>query len=205
MGLLRPDLYTRMLDAMPADTIEFNSTVKEVKDEGNHVQLTFADGKIVKAGVLIGADGIDSFVRAHLWGDEPKRNHDLHIIGGFTFAEVPYTEVNECVLMHNRRVQGTYSTILSKGRIGHQWWVLEAWPDAKTPPVDLRKHARDLAEGFAGPLKGLINATELDIFQRWPIRDRVTLKKWSKGRISLEGDAAHATSPYAAYGAGMSI
>jgi 2-polyprenyl-6-methoxyphenol hydroxylase-like FAD-dependent oxidoreductase len=33
----------------------------------------------------------------------------------------------------------------------------------------------------------------------------VPLKRWSNGRITLAGDAAHATSPYAAYGAGMSI
>jgi 2-polyprenyl-6-methoxyphenol hydroxylase-like FAD-dependent oxidoreductase len=31
------------------------------------------------------------------------------------------------------------------------------------------------------------------------------LKQWSKGRTTLLGDAAHPTSPYAAYGAGMSI
>ncbi len=34
---------------------------------------------------------------------------------------------------------------------------------------------------------------------------RSYLDRWSKGRITLAGDAAHATSPYAAYGAGMSI
>jgi len=37
------------------------------------------------------------------------------------------------------------------------------------------------------------------------LRDRPALKQWSKGRVTLAGDAAHPTSPYAAYGAGMSI
>jgi 2-polyprenyl-6-methoxyphenol hydroxylase-like FAD-dependent oxidoreductase len=50
-----------------------------------------------------------------------------------------------------------------------------------------------------------VDATTDDHVQRWVIRDRVPLKQWSKGRITLAGDAAHATSPYAAYGAGMSI
>jgi 2-polyprenyl-6-methoxyphenol hydroxylase-like FAD-dependent oxidoreductase len=40
------------------------------------------------------------------------------------------------------------------------------------------------------------------------LRDRPALKQWSNGRATLVGDAAHPTSPYAAYaayGAGMSI
>ncbi|WP_370447517.1 FAD-dependent monooxygenase [Geodermatophilus sp. TF02-6] len=35
--------------------------------------------------------------------------------------------------------------------------------------------------------------------------DRPALEQWSKGRATLVGDAAHPTSPYAAYGAGTSI
>lgn len=104
VGLLRPDLYTRMLDAMPPNTIEFSKNVAEIQDKGGHVDLTFADGETIVAGVVIGADGIDSFVRAHLWGAKPKRNHNLHIIGGFTFDGPPDALVNECVLMHNRYV-----------------------------------------------------------------------------------------------------
>ena len=35
------------------------------------------------------------------------------------------------------------------------------------------------------------------------MRDRKALKQWSKGRATIIGVAAHPTSPYAAYGAGM--
>jgi 2-polyprenyl-6-methoxyphenol hydroxylase-like FAD-dependent oxidoreductase len=40
---------------------------------------------------------------------------------------------------------------------------------------------------------------------RCEIRDRKPMRQWSKGRVTIVGDAAHPTSPYAAYGAGMSI
>lgn len=100
---------------------------------------------------------------------------------------------------------GTYTTILSSGHKGHQWWILQAWPDSKEALADLFEYALKLADGFPSTLKNLVEATEKTNLQRWPIRDRVPLQKWSKGRISLAGDAAHATSPYAAYGAGMSI
>jgi 2-polyprenyl-6-methoxyphenol hydroxylase-like FAD-dependent oxidoreductase len=205
VGLLRPELYKRMLAAIPDGVIEFDAQLNTIDERGDCVALTFANGQVVRAGILIGADGIDSCVRAHLWGSTPKRNHDLHIIGGYTFAAPPGAEAHECVLSHNRYVQGTYSSILSDGRLGFQWWLLEAWPDAKPAPESLPAHALKLAQGFPGPLADLVRNTPEANFQRWPIRDRVPLAKWSKGRITLAGDAAHATSPYAAYGAGMSI
>jgi hypothetical protein len=49
----------------------------------------------------------------------------------------------------------------------------------------------------------LIEATEPENLQRRPIRDRKPIKQWSSGRVTLAGDAAHPTSPYAACGAGM--
>ncbi|MEH0577986.1 hypothetical protein QBA54_26705 [Streptomyces sp. B21-108] len=41
---------------------------------------------------MTGADGIDSLVRRTLWGDSPKREHNLHIFGGYTFDESVETE-----------------------------------------------------------------------------------------------------------------
>jgi 2-polyprenyl-6-methoxyphenol hydroxylase-like FAD-dependent oxidoreductase len=84
-------------------------------------------------------------------------------------------------------------------------WFVEAWPDANDAPAKLHEHALELARGFQGPLADLVRATPESNMHRWPIRDRIPLPRWSKGRITLAGDAAHATSPYAAYGAGMSI
>lgn len=134
IGLLRPELYKRMLDAIPDGVIEFNSQVEDIEDCGDHVRLRFSDG-----------------------------------------------------------------------RDGTMWGIVEAWPDAKPAPEDLKSHAASRIPEFPDALKRLVQATAAQDIQRWPIRDRVPLKKWSKGRITLSGDAAHATSPYAAYGAGMSI
>ena len=102
-------------------------------------------------------------------------------------------------------MQGSWTSIRNKGRDGHQWWVLTATDPDAPAPADLKAAAAELAAGFPAPLPGLIAATEPENVQRWVLRDRKPLKQWSKGRITLCGDAAHATSPYAAYGAGMSI
>ncbi len=205
IGLLRPDLYRRMLAALPQGMLRTGQEVTGIEDRGDAVLLTLASGSTVSTPLLVGADGIDSTVRRHLWGDSPKRDHRLHLIGGYTFEPVPEARWGELPLTHTRTVQGTYSSILSDGRRGYQWWVLEAWDPSKPAPRDPLAHARELAAAFPGALPKLVAATGPDQVQRWPLRDRKPLKAWSKGRITLAGDAAHATSPYAAYGAGMSI
>lgn len=205
IGMLRPDLYRRMLAALPAGILQVDQDVASIADHGDHVELTMKDGSTRRTPLLIGADGIDSMVRAYLWGASPKREHRLHIIGGYTFDDVPEAEAGEAIIAHSRTVQGSYTAIRSEGRDGFQWWTLEACDPDAPAPGDLRSHARRLAERFGQPLTGLIDATTDDHVQRWVIRDRKPLKKWSRGRVTLAGDAAHATSPYAAYGAGMSI
>ena len=205
IGLLRPELYERMLAAIPDGVIRFSQQVDRIEQDERAVTLHFADGTTAEHDVLIGGDGIDSLVRRTLWGEEPKREHKLHIFGGFTFAEVEGTIPNKCVVSHNRTVQGSWTSIRHKGRDGHQWWVLTATDPDAPAPADLKASATALATGFPAPLPGLVAITPAENVQRWVLRDRIPLKQWSKGRITLCGDAAHATSPYAAYGAGMSI
>jgi 2-polyprenyl-6-methoxyphenol hydroxylase-like FAD-dependent oxidoreductase len=205
IGLLRPELYERMLAAIPDGVIRFGQQVEQIEQDERAVTLHFADGTTAEHDVLIGADGIDSLVRRTLWGDEPKREHRLHIFGGFTFEEVPGTTPNTCVVSHNRTTQGSWTSIRNKGRNGHQWWVLTATDPDAPAPADVKAVATQLAAPFPAPLPGLVAVTPPENVQRWVLRDRTPLKQWSKGRITLCGDAAHATSPYAAYGAGMSI
>ncbi|MDX3520489.1 NAD(P)/FAD-dependent oxidoreductase [Streptomyces scabiei] len=205
IGLLRPELYERMLAAIPPGALRFNQQVTRIEQDDRAVTLHFADRTTAEHDVLVGADGIDSLVRRTLWGDTPKREHRLHIFGGFTFTDVPGTEPNMCVLTHGRTVQGSWTSIRHKGRDGYQWWVLTATDPDAPAPSDLRAAATALAAEFPAPLPGLIDRTEPDDVHRWVLRDRPRLPQWSKGRATLVGDAAHPTSPYAAYGAGMSI
>ncbi|GAA4671688.1 MULTISPECIES: FAD-dependent oxidoreductase [Amycolatopsis] len=203
IGLLRPALYERLLAALPPGVLRVDCPVQTVEQDENGVSLALADGEVLEADVVVGADGIDSLVRRTLWGESPKREHHLHIFGGYTFDAT--AERGLCVVSHDRTVQGSWTSIRHQGRDGFQWWVLTAHDAAAEFTGDLHATATALAAGFAEPLPRLIAATPPEHLQRWVLRDRKPLKQWSRGRATLVGDAAHPTSPYAAYGAGMAI
>ena len=206
IGLTRPDLYERMVDALPPGILVGNKQVTGIEDEGDHVVVRFKDETSITTPLVVGADGINSVVRETVWGLPPIREHNLHVIGGFTFDLPAAVNSREAIIRHSRTVQASHTGIRSKGRDGSEWWVLQAWDAEKPAPADLKAHALSLAKEFPPQMAELIANTASEHIFRWPIRDRGDVPKvWSKGRVTFAGDAVHATSPYAAYGAGMSI
>ncbi|WP_425826824.1 FAD-dependent oxidoreductase [Streptomyces fractus] len=203
IGLLRPDLYERLVAALPPGVLRTECAVERIEQHEEGVRVHLADGGTHDADVVVGADGINSLVRRTLWGESPIRPHNLQLYGGFTLDGSVDAPRGQCVLTHSPTVQGAWTAIRSKGRDGFQWWVLHAHDIANPVPSDLHGAASRLAAAFPHPLPQLIAATDPVNVQSWPIRDRKPLKQWSSGRVTLIGDAAHPTSPYAAYGAGM--
>jgi 2-polyprenyl-6-methoxyphenol hydroxylase-like FAD-dependent oxidoreductase len=75
-------------------------------------------------------------------------------------------------------------------------------PDSGSTPV------RELLAGYAAPVPALLDRLEdsggAEIVQAGAIEE-VALEAWSSGAVLLFGDAAHATSPNMAEGAGMAF
>jgi 2-polyprenyl-6-methoxyphenol hydroxylase-like FAD-dependent oxidoreductase len=206
IGLTRPDLYERIVDAVPEGMIVGNKSAVGIEDEGDHVVVRFQDGTSITTPLVIGADGINSVVREKVWGLSPIREHGLHVIGGFTFDLPDGVSPRDAIIRHSPTIQASHTGIRSKGRDGSEWWVLESWDPDVSAPADLKQHAIGLAQEFPPTVAQLIRNTPAEHIFRWPIRDRGEVPTvWTKGRVTFAGDSVHATSPYAAYGAGMSI
>ncbi|MEV7966914.1 FAD-dependent monooxygenase [Sphaerisporangium sp. NPDC088356] len=77
-------------------------------------------------------------------------------------------------------------------------WRLESW----TADGDLSDFAREF-QTWDATLRQLVDAAPST--KRWALYDRSPLERWTSGRVSLLGDAAHAMLPFFAQGAGQAI
>jgi salicylate hydroxylase len=79
-------------------------------------------------------------------------------------------------------------------------WQAEGWSIPATVQEFL-----GLFDGFPEPVRELIAAIgELELF-KWGLRDREPLPAWTRGRVTMLGDAAHPMTPYLGQGACMAI
>ncbi len=79
-------------------------------------------------------------------------------------------------------------------------WELESWNE--------RGNHAELKRDFAGwhnDLQTLIDAMDPQACFKWALFDRPPLEQWSRGRMTLLGDACHPTLPFMAQGAAMAI
>ena len=153
---------------------------------------------------MVGADGINSFVRAALWGDAADPPSASASRGRLPFLDgAPPTEGASRTTGPRRAATPPSATKAARATSGG---CSRRATRRRTSPrtyTDFAPRARPALRRSAPVARS--SRPRREHLQRWEIRDRKPLKQWSKGRVTLVGDAAHPTSPYAAYGAGMSI
>ncbi|PXY22718.1 flavin-dependent oxidoreductase [Prauserella muralis] len=192
-------------------------------DAGEHgVSARFADPEgaardPVRCAVLVGADGIHSTVRATLFPEEgaPRWNGVQMWRGA---AEWPEFGTGRSMVIAGGTAAKLVVYPIAKGRAEGtnltNWAVCLMTGQDGTPPPSRQDWARladpadvtRLAARFGMPLldhTGLIRATR-ECFE-FPMCDRDPLPYWSRGRVTVLGDAAHPMYPMGSNGAGQAI
>jgi 6-hydroxynicotinate 3-monooxygenase len=202
----RGDFHALMIDSIPAGVLEYNKKLASVVDRGDLVHLTFADGSVEEADIVIGADGINSRIRDTLLGAEPP------IYSGyvghravFPIADVKGYAHDLCTKWwSDDRHMMVYFVTGKKDEIYYVTGVPEAtWDLSKSWVPSSKDEMRAAFDGWHGGVQSLIDATRE--VTKWPLLERNPLPIWSRGRLVLLGDACHPMKPHMAQGAAMAI
>ena len=204
----RADLHKVLIDAVkrsPLATLTTNCKVMSYEDRDDRVVVQTEAGASLEGAALIGADGLWSAVRSQLVGDgKPRVSGHIAYRGVIPLAKVPeHLWENNVVLWAGPKTHLVHYP-LHRGEVYnlvvvfHSSRYEEGW-DTYGDPAELR-------ERFAGQhhkvREFLAMANE---WKMWVLCDRDPISQWTKGNVTLLGDAAHPMLQYLAQGGCMAI
>jgi salicylate hydroxylase len=206
----RADLLEAISAAVPGGAVRLGRRCVKINgDDGQAgpAALTFADGEVVEADVVIGADGIHSLVRAAVTETPVPPTYS----GRCAFrALVPAREAPAFArspaqvlwlgpghhLVHYPVRAGELINLVAFAPAGS--YTTESWTATATVA-----EFRNEFEGWDPRLTALIEAAGVP--GRWALLDRQPLGRWSRGPVTLLGDAAHPMFPFYGQGAAQAI
>ncbi len=206
----RADLQNVLVNAVSERGIPLHlgHSIEDVQSGTRGTEFVLGNGQARNAALLIGADGIHSRIRERLWGRQNAR---------FT-GHVAWRLLIPSALLPADSIRPVASLWMGPGAHfvhyyvrGGNWlncvcvveqpdWREESW----TVPGD-KAELKKAFEGWHPQIGMLLAAADPGQCFRWALFDREPMPHWSKGSVTLLGDACHPTLPFLAQGAAMAI
>ncbi len=186
--LLRTSLINALARRM-TDAIMFDAEVVGFEANDDHVTIILGDGRKLIGDMLIGADGLHSRVRTQLLGREELSYAGYLVWRGI--ADGDFAGDTGTVWMGPARQFGCFPL----PHASTYWFACEKAPErAGYFSRSISEVLRVFAD-WAPPIGSIIQATPETSVLRNHIYEHSTLQRWSFGRVTLLGDAAHPAVP----------
>jgi len=205
LGIRRAELHRILLARLQALGVQVRlaSTVLSVEDrpENLALQVELDNGERLQASVLVGADGVRSQMRARLFGAiEP---HDTGFGVWRSIHRRPAQLVDKIMMMGVGKRLGIMP--ISQ----EQLYVYATTNEPGHPhydPASLHLTMREKFAEFGGPARMFLDDLRDPSQAFYTVVEEVRLPlPWSRGRITLVGDAAHASTPFMGQGGAMAM
>ena len=197
----RAELLEELAREVGPERLHLGRTCTGFEQDQDGVVARFHNGETARGDALIGADGLRSVVRTHLFGNQPVR------YSGYT----AWRAVVEFDGGHNQGIEETLGrgcrfgiVPMSRGRV--YWFATKNAAEGERDPEGRTKDVLSgLFRGWHEPIEALIAATNEGAILRNDIDDMDPLPRWLQGRVALLGDAAHPMTPNLGQGACQAI
>lgn len=221
----RAHLLEAMISRVPESMLNTGKKLTRIEwsDATSEYILTFLDGTTAKADIVIGCDGIKSFVRSHLgFADHPNYSGQMVYRGYVSYDDLSpkaALELKKTVVFRGKQRHVLTLPIGNEGsntaRVGIisfmteplESWVSESWM-AKAPVDMLAEHVvgwtdtvQEIIEGLKKGAEKNEDGKEIILKQALYVRDPI--EKWFSVEVGhpgsgiiLLGDSAHSTLPH---------
>jgi salicylate hydroxylase len=202
----RADIHSVILNACLGNDLvklENNQCVDGFEDRGDGVMVTLASGERVHGRALIGCDGMWSTIRERVVGDgKPRVSGHIAYRAVLKRSEVPDDLWRpDVVLWAGPRTHFVHYP-LRRGELYNLVAVFHS--DRYEEGWNTEGSTELLWQHFKGQRPEVMRMLErIETWRMWVLCDREPVRNWSKGRVTLLGDAAHPMLQYLAQGACM--
>jgi salicylate hydroxylase len=212
LTLHRGTLQSLLAAAVPPECIRLNHRLVGLSDEPAGVRLHFEEGDDVVASVAAGVDGVHSTARRYVCGDvAPTHSGEIGFRGLIPVAKSQ--DLPNPASLHIWCGPGTHVVNygLDRGELVNLLAVykpdrLPGWTRFSDRVPATRDQALSIFEAHSWDRRilDLVRNVEGDM-SFWALVELPRLPRWSRGRVVLLGDAAHAPLPHQGQGAGLAI